>query len=104
MGLDFSVKAWAYNTVINENITHNLVDMWEKAGIYDVLYNSNGEKVKHILGALEKGYADMYDNPEEYRKLDSPNGWGTYVDAMYWLKNLIQQMKQYPDGIIGIDK
>ena len=104
MGLDIVVKHWTYNTVISENITHNVRDMWIKAGIYDALYNSNGKKVEEVLETLKKGYADMYDKPEEYRKLDAPNGWGTYVDAIYWLKVLIEQMERYPLGKIAADK
>jgi hypothetical protein len=104
MSLDISVVAKVEATVVDKNITHNLTDMWEEAGIYDALYNSDGEKVYEILPELEAGLRKMVADPAHYEKFNSPNGWGTYKNAVPWLTGLIMEMKDYPFGIIKISK
>lgn len=52
MGLDISLVKKEY--LVDMNITHNLVPMWKKAGIYDALYNSEGTEIaKEVYKAKE---------------------------------------------------
>lgn len=104
MSLDISLTATVEATVVDKNITHNVSNMWKKAGIYEALYNSAGKTSKEILPILEKGLKDMKEKPDEYKKLDAPNGWGTYEQALSWLDKLIEEFKEYPDGEIWISK
>ncbi len=46
----------------------------------------------------------MVMNKEEYEKLNSPNGWGLYENAVPWLIELIQKCKDYPDSVIEISR
>ena len=102
MGLDISLVKKEY--LADMNITHNLVPMWKKAGIYDALYNSEDMEARDILPILIDGLADMVANEEEYEKLNSPNGWGLYENAVPWLIELIQGCKDYPDSVIEVSK
>ncbi len=102
MGLDISLVKKEY--LVDMNITHNLTPMWKKAGIYDALYNSEYMEAKDILPVLIDGLADMVANKEEYEKLNSPNGWGLYENAVPWLVELIQGCKDYPDSVIEVSR
>jgi len=102
MGLNISLVNKEY--LADMNITHNLTPMWKKAGIYDALYNSAEFEAQEILPILIDGLADMVMNKEEYEKLNSPNGWGLYENAVPWLIELIQKCKDYPDSVIEISR
>lgn len=102
MGLDISLVNKEY--LVDMNITHNLTPMWKKAEIYDALYNSEYMEAKDILPILIDGLADMVANKEEYEKLNSPNGWGLYENAVPWLAELVEGCKDYPDGVIEVSK
>jgi hypothetical protein len=104
MSLDIWLTAKIETDVVDRNITHNLNKMWKAAGIYDSLYNSEGQTAASVLSNLEDGLELMIKDPERFKKLDSPNGWGTYENAVPWLTRLIKGFKEYPDGIIGISK
>ena len=86
------------------NITHNLWSMWLKAGVYDALYMSEGMKASEVLPVLQAGYDRMLADPPTYEALNAPNGWGTYEQAMPWLKRLIDGFSQHPKGKVWICK
>lgn len=102
MGLDICLVR--KERLINMNITHNLTPMWRKAGIYDALYNSEGMEANEVLSTLIDGLNDMIANPKEYEKLNSPNGWGLYENAVPWLSELIKGFKDNPKAIIEVSK
>ena len=104
MSLDISLFEKIEAEVVNKNITHNLGPMWKEAGIYEALYESEGKKAKEVLPILKKGLLKMIEDPEHYRKFDSPNGWGLYENAVPWLFNLIEQFEKHPEGIIRISR
>jgi len=70
----------------DRNITHNLIPMWKKAGVYDALYNSDGKNPEEFIEVLGRGMHDMRTNPEEYKKLNPENGWGDYEGAIDFLE------------------
>jgi len=90
--------------IYSRNITHNLTGMWNKAGIYDSLYNSHRMRPKEIIGLLRSGLAHMEDNPAEYRLLEPENGWGSYENALEFLRDVIAICSRYPNATIGISK
>lgn len=104
MSLDIRLMAVGETEVSGKNITHNLTDMWKALGIYDALYNSAGKTAKEVLPILEEGLQKMRKDPHEYKKYDSPNGWGLYENALPWLAELVADFAEYPDGVIDISK
>ena len=104
MSLDIWLEVVKPCEIHSQNITHNLNKMWMKAGCYDALYNSAGKKAKKILPILKKAIDKMKKNPKAYKKLDSPNGWGTFEHALPWLEEFYEACGLNPDAIIGIDK
>lgn len=104
MSLDISLISSTGEYLADKNITHNLAKMWKKAGVYDSLYSSDKKTAKEVLPILKKGLIKMIDNPEKYKQFNSPNGWGTYKDALPWLMELIVEFEKNPDGVIEISK
>ena len=86
------------------NYTHNVVPMWEKAGVYDALYNSGGKLAGEIVDALERGIHHMESHPDEYKALNPENGWGSYEGALAFLREVADACKKYPRATIGVWK
>ena len=116
MGLDFSiykeVKCPYCGEVINKeevfwvNITHNLNIMAKEAGIYKVLWRpseTNIFRASEAISILEIGLNKLLSEPEKYKKLNSPNGWGTYKHFVPFVKKVLEECKDYPDGFIVAD-
>jgi hypothetical protein len=84
-----------FRALYETNCTHNLRDMWHRAGVYDTLYGAwcpAGE----LIPALEASLAEMEANPEVYRALAPSNGWGTYEGALEFLCDLLNACRRYP--------
>ena len=89
------------------NITHNLGPMAKEAGMYYCLWRPdeiNVKCAKEIVKTLEFGLRMMLQNPDVYRKLDAPNGWGTYNDFIPWLQEYIEACRNYPDATIEVSR
>jgi hypothetical protein len=104
MSLDIYLTEIKECEVYWANITHNLGEMWNKAGIYDDLYNSKGKKGKDILNNLIIARDKMLMNPEYYKQFNAKNGWGIYDNAIKFLENLIIAIEENPESIINISK
>lgn len=102
MSLDIRLIKKEY--LVGMNITHNLTPMWKEAGVYVALYNSEGMEANEVISVLVDGLIDMTKHPDKYKKLNSPNGWGTYDNAVRWLAELIERFKENPDGVIEVSK
>lgn len=86
------------------NYTHNVTPMWELAGVYEELYNRNGAKAGDIVQILKTGILNMELNPAEFKKLNPPNGWGDYDDALRWLKIFTKHCEDHPNSTIEVSK
>ena len=109
MSLDFGLQFEGEDTketceLYERNITHNVANMWGRAGIFNSLYNSGGKKAKEELENLREGLKKMEDSPAEYRKLDPENGWGDYDSALEFLREVVSYCAKYPNSIIWVSK
>jgi hypothetical protein len=84
----------------SSNITHNLNTMFEQAGVYDILWHGDGLIAGEQVEKLEKALATMRSDPARFKKYEASNGWGTYLDALRWLQEIIHACKEYPKAII----
>ena len=91
-------------SIVDYNITHNVSRMWRRAGCYEALYESSGKLAKDIVPALEEAVRRMRAEPDEYTRLNSPNGWGTYAHALPWLERVLADCKAYPLAVIEADR
>lgn len=91
--------------VFDANITHNLGNMADAAGIYSACWHPEkikATKASDILPLLEKGFEDMKARPEYYKQFDSSNGWGLYKDFLPWVEEYMNACRKYPDAIIEV--
>jgi hypothetical protein len=108
------------------NITHNLNVMAEQAGIYKALWRpyqlhkdyvySEDYKIEmafedlvtiiatDIIDVIEQGLDLLKNRPDYFSKFNSPNGWGTYVHFVQFVKKYLAALKQYPNSIVIVDR
>jgi hypothetical protein len=84
------------------NITHNVIPMWRKAGVFEALYESNGKRASDYIETLRVGVADFERNYPEYEKLNAANGWGLAENALPWLKEVFVAFERNPEAIIRV--
>ena len=100
MSLDFSLV----KEVASENYTHNVIEMWVKAGCYDALYNSEGRCAENLVPVLYAAIQDMLKRPAEYKALNPDNGWGDYDGALKFLLRIHEICLLFPSAIVSISK
>jgi hypothetical protein len=91
----------------DDNITHNLCEMADKAGIYKSLCKPEeiGAKyAKDIIEVVEKGLADLKARPEYFEQFNSPNGWGMYKHFVPFVLDYLDALKENPDAEIHISR
>jgi hypothetical protein len=74
--------------------------MWEAAGL-PFGSELGGKCVTEILPSLEAGLAELKRDPQKYRALNPPNGWGTYEDLVEVTESAIAAAKQFPNATIS---
>lgn len=107
MSLDFELVDENGQVVFNDNITHNLNKMANKACIYEVLQRpeENGYEIAHdCIHVLTTGLLELISNQEEYEKLNSPNGWGMYENFVPFVTRVLTACHRYPQATIRVDR
>jgi len=83
------------------NHTYNVSPMYSKAmGI--TISDLDGKKCNEVLPLLRKGRREMIDNPEIYKKMNPPNGWGSYETAVLFLGDIIIACEKHKDYKIEV--
>lgn len=93
--------------VYDANITHNLGEMADKAGIYYALWRPEeiGKTLANeIIEILEKGLSDLKSRPEYFEQFNSPNGWGMYDHFVPFVENYLKACKEYPNAVIEVSR
>jgi hypothetical protein len=93
--------------VFGSNITHNLGKMASACGVYYACWRPeeiNCKKAKHILPMLKDGIEVLKENPDHYKKFDSPNGWGSYIRFLPWLEEYARACEEYPEARIVVSR
>jgi hypothetical protein len=110
MSLDFYLygpPVMVCPTVLDKNITHNLGKMADAAGIYKCLWrpDENGFKMaKDIIPALTAGLKKLKKYPAKFKKLDAPNGWGTYEHFVPWVEEVLRACEANPEATIEVSR
>jgi len=89
------------------NITHNLTEMADEAGIYEVLWRPDESgyiQGKDIREKVIDGFCKLLNNPEHYKKFDSDNGWGTYDDFLGFCFEYIKALNEFPESYIFVSR
>jgi len=111
--------------IYSANITHNLGEMADKAGIYEALWRPHRLKegynipdgdydseydfedntvtiASEIIPFLEKGLSDLKSRPKYFEKYNSPNGWGMYHNFVPFVEKYLNACIAYPNAIVKV--
>lgn len=88
------------------NITHNLGAMFRAAGIdwhdYYAADGNGGRLASEMLPEAVLAYFRLKNEPEDFKHLDAPNGWGVVANAIDFLERLIRDLAKHPDGVVEV--
>lgn len=103
MSLDVYLEEVQPTEIYQGNITHNLNKMAGMAGIYAVVWRPDENDIKEasdLIEPLTQAIARLEADPEKYKALNPPNGWGTYEDLLNFLKKYLQACKDNPMAVV----
>lgn len=104
MSLDIRLTVVKPTEVFSANITHNLGNMAEAAGIYMALWRPEEigiTKANELIPILRKGLAFLEDNPGKMRQYDAKNGWGTYPDFLRFVREVLAACVENPEAAVN---
>ena len=93
--------------VFSANVTHNMCDMADEAGLYKPLWRPEEvgiTKAHQLIPILEAGIKLMESDPERFEKFNPDNGWGSYDVFLPWVKDYLCACKQYPEAKITVSR
>ena len=94
-------------TLFDANITHNLGEMAEAAGIYKALWRPEElgiTKASQLIVPLVEGLGKLKACPDEFKKFNAPNGWGKYEDLIRFVNIYIDACAEHPDADISVSR
>lgn len=89
------------------NITHNLNEMAEAAGIYKHLWRPEEIGITHaaqLIAPLKAGIARMKESPEQMKAHNPENGWGSYQDFLPWLEDYLAACEAHPEAEVSVSR
>lgn len=93
--------------LFDANITHNLGEMADKAGIYTALWSPEklldwkaNPTAGMLIDPLEEGLEKLKSNPDYFKKFDSPNGWGVYDNFVPFVEKVLDACKKHPKATV----
>lgn len=107
MSLDVYLTAMRPVDVYEANITHNLDDMAEEAGIYKHLWRPEElgiTKACELIQPLRDGLALMVSDPPRFQKHNAPNGWGLYEHFVPFVRKYLAACEEYPDATVRVSR
>jgi hypothetical protein len=85
------------------NVTHNLTEMADAAGIYEAIWRPERlgiTKAKQLIEPLTVGLAVLEADPPAFRKHNAPNGWGMYEHFVTFVKRYLTACIEHPDASV----
>lgn len=92
-----------FTTVFDMNITHNLKKMAVEAGC-GILWDLWDKKAWEIITDVKSAIKNLEENPEKFDAFNAPNGWGTRIQFIPWLKQLLEKLEEFPHAKLLISK
>lgn len=82
------------------NCTSNLARMWRAAGID--LQLCDGRDAGGCAEGLEAALVNLRADPDRFRAMDPPNGWGSYDKLVPHLEELLSRWVAAPRAIVRV--
>src|SRR6185312_7325685 len=93
--------------VYASNITHNLGTMADAAGIYKHLWRPEELGIEHareLIEPLVDGLTRLKREPEKFKALNPPNGWGNYEGLVTFTENYLAACREYPEAKVSASR
>lgn len=84
----------------SRSISYNYDVMWRAAGIYEALYDSNGELAEKYLEIVKSGREEMNNNPTPFQAMENKSHNVYYEVALDFLDWWIELCEKNPKAII----
>jgi hypothetical protein len=107
MSLDITLYDVIKTDVFSSNITHNLCEMAEEAGIYKHLWRPeelNISKASKLIKPLEKGLALLKSDKSRFERLNPINGCGDYDGFVNFVTKYLDACKKNPNAEINANR
>lgn len=89
-GIKFDEASWSY--------THNTNAMMSRAG-YDWVYSLDQANVLETLPHFRAMLKNLKSEPEIYRAINPPNGWGNYDELVEMIEALIARATEIAERV-----
>lgn len=92
-----SLDVYLTKAVYSANITHNLNNMAEAAGIYMALWRPEDMgygRAEDLIEPLSEGLIKLLADPDYYKQFNPPNGWGSYEGLVEFVTEYLEACKQ----------
>lgn len=89
------------------NITHNLGNMADEAGIYKHLWRPEEigiTKAHQLIEPLKAGVALMKSDPPRFEKHNAPNGWGLYEHFVPFVERYLEACQNSPNADVSVTR
>ena len=83
------------------NTTYNVREMIVKSTGLEWINCANNGYCKDVIPNIKKGFNELKNHPEKYRKYEAKNGWGTVESTAVFFKEIISswdRLKKYEDA------
>jgi len=107
MSLDVYLNKLVIASVFSYNITHNLGEMAEEAGIYMHLWRPDEIGIKHakdLIEPLKVGLDLLVSDKNRFEKFNPSNGWGDYNSLVEFVSKYLQACVDNPDAEIEVSR
>ncbi len=89
------------------NITHNLGQMAEAAGIYKALWRPEEidiDTAGELIPILRRGLADLESRPSYFEQYNAENGWGLYKHFVPFVRNYLAACEKNPESKVTVSR
>jgi hypothetical protein len=106
--IDFRVKVEGIDHYVSvgdcdANITWNAREIITRSTGLPWINEDNNGLCKEVIPHIELGLAELKNHPEEYRKYEAPNGWGTVEGTIHFFERILKawrDFKRWEDKIL----
>ncbi len=103
ISLDIDTGAPEPFEVWSTNYTSNCAPMWREADPERMgLARFNGWNAGAAADALALMIWHMEQRPDDFKKLNPPNGWGDFDSQLRWLHELRHQMRRHHRSTVRV--
>jgi hypothetical protein len=88
-------------SVYHDNITHNLNQMADAAGLYLPLWRPEemgASKAHQLIESLRTGLEMLKAEPGRFQTFNPSNGWGNYEGLVEFVEGYLKACQEYPDA------